>query len=260
MLTVKRYFPLDHQHKGAVLGNGYTGEMIWGSGNILNISLGCANLWDHRGGMEWKKHQTFQAIRKHLEIGDLAKVNKLFASENIGAVRRPSLIPGGRLVIILPPNTELLYFKQFIEHGETCIIYNHNGNEKNLKFHADMTMDSALACTGLTDDMKLQLIPARQLCRENANYPERDRDEMEQRGFPEPEFFTCADGEAFFQKMPADSSYAMLYRRVNKTLTIAFCRGIETDFESVAAESVRGVGNGGMGPPSYDGWWLFLQR
>ena len=179
MLKVKHYFPLNHVHKGAALGNGYTGEMIWGEGNILNITLGCANLWDHRGGMEWKEHQTFQAIRKRLEAGDLAKVNELFAAEKVGDVKCPSLIPVGRLVITLPENAELLYFEQIIERGETCIVYDLNGEEKSLKFHADMTMKAAVSGTGLTENMKLQLFPARQLCRENANCPGNNKDEME---------------------------------------------------------------------------------
>lgn len=236
MLKVKHYFPLNHVHKGAALGNGYTGEMIWGEGNILNITLGCANLWDHRGGMEWKEHQTFQAIRKRLEAGDLAKVNELFAAEKVGDVKCPSLIPVGRLVITLPENAELLYFEQIIERGETCIVYDLNGEEKSLKFHADMTMKAAVSGTGLTENMKLQLFPARQLCRENANCPGNNKDEMEQRGFSEPECFTFDNGEAFFQKMPADSSYAMFYRRDKEALTIAFCRALESGFESAINE------------------------
>lgn len=42
MLTVKRDFQLDSIQSGAMLGNGKTGVTIWGCGNQLNISLGCA--------------------------------------------------------------------------------------------------------------------------------------------------------------------------------------------------------------------------
>ena len=232
MLTEKRYFPLNHQQKGALLGNGYTGEMIWGEGNILHLSLGCAGLWDHRGGMEWQEHQTFQAIRTYLEAGDLKNVEKLFDYQKVGNVKSPSLIPVGRVTITFPENAELLSYEQFIERGETCIVYDLNGEEKVLTFHADMSMNAAVSGTGLTDDMKLQLIPSRQLCREYARSQQNFADEMEQRGFAEPECFTFSNGEAFIQKMPVDSSFTMYYRKEKDSFTVGFRRDLESGLET----------------------------
>ncbi|MBO5793191.1 MAG: hypothetical protein J6S54_12070, partial [Lentisphaeria bacterium] len=59
---VKRNFPLPRIQTGAVLGNSYLGVMVWGGGSTLNISLGCAALWDHRGGMEWTEKQNLKDI------------------------------------------------------------------------------------------------------------------------------------------------------------------------------------------------------
>ena len=236
MLKIKRYFPLDQIHKGAVLGNGYTGEMLWGEQNILNITLGCANLWDHRGGMEWEETQSFQTIRECLESGDLEKVKQLFAAKPVGAAKCPSLIPAGRLVITLPEHAELLYFEQELEHGCTKVFYDLNGEEKVLEFHADMTMKEAISGTGLDASMKLALIPARTLCREKpANDWNRD-DEMEKRGFPEPEQFVFNNGEAFVQQMVVDPSYAMIYRRDEQSFTLGFRRNLNTVSETDTAE------------------------
>ena len=115
MLTVKRNFPLPRIQTGALLGNGKTGEMIWGAGNILNFSLGCADLWDHRGGMEWTEKQNFKDIRSALEKRDADAIRKIFATQKTGTVNRPSLIPVGRLVIALPQEAELLRYEQMLQ-------------------------------------------------------------------------------------------------------------------------------------------------
>ncbi len=232
MLTVKRYFPLRHIHKGAELGNGYTGEMIWGEGNILNITLGCANLWDHRGGMEWEEHQSYQAIRERLKAGDLQKVNELFAAKPTDTAKCPSLIPAGRLVITLPGNAELLRYEQEIETGCTRIFYEFNNEERVLEFHADMTMKEAISGKGLDSSMKLKLHPAFELCDEMPQSEKAPQNGMVARGFQPPEKFTFGNGEAFFQAMPADPSYALLYRRDEDSFTLSFRRNTENHFES----------------------------
>ena len=145
MLTVKRDFPLDSIQSGAMLGNGKTGVTIWGAGNQLNITLGCADLWDHRGGMEWTQQQTFENVRAALESGNEARMKELFAPNQTGTISRPSLIPVGRLVITLPKSAVLLRYEQELEYGLTRIVYDvGNGWEKTLLFYPDMTMNGVL--------------------------------------------------------------------------------------------------------------------
>ena len=64
---ISHQFPLPHIHCGTTLGNGYLGLSAWGSGNMLNLSVGCSSLWDHRGGMMWTEKQNYPAIRAALE-------------------------------------------------------------------------------------------------------------------------------------------------------------------------------------------------
>ena len=226
MLTVKHYFPLDRVHKGAELGNGHTGEIIWGSGNTLNITVGCADLWDHRGGMPWLEKQNFKAIRTFLEAGRMDKVQELFKEQKTGEVRRPSLIPAGRLVITLSGNAELLRFEQTPELGCTKVFYEINGTEKALEFHADMTMKEAFSCSGLDDSMGVELIPSMTLCKNNPAEIPAISDSLSNRGFPDVQEYTFGNAGAFIQPMAADPSFAMLYNRTGNTLTLGFRRGI----------------------------------
>ena len=60
MNDLRRNFPLPEIQQGAMLGNGLVGATLWGRGIILNLTIGCASLWDHRGGMEWKPDREVQ--------------------------------------------------------------------------------------------------------------------------------------------------------------------------------------------------------
>ena len=55
-------FPLPRTHTGIPLGNATTGLLIWGEGRQLKITVGRADLWDHRGGMRWSPKQNLKAI------------------------------------------------------------------------------------------------------------------------------------------------------------------------------------------------------
>ena len=131
MTTLTCEYPLTTITSGAMLGNGITGELLWGEKNTLNITLGCGNLWDHRGGMAWSKEQNFPAIRAALEAGDKGEIKRIFAPDRSSGVGRPSLIPVGRLVITLPENAELFRYEQDLETGVVKVIYEQNDEEKN---------------------------------------------------------------------------------------------------------------------------------
>ena len=74
-----REFPLPEQQQGAMLGNGLLGAQLWGEGNLLNMSIGCASLWDHRGGLHWTPEQNFEFIKKSVAAGDLDTIKQVFA-------------------------------------------------------------------------------------------------------------------------------------------------------------------------------------
>ena len=227
MLVVKRNFPLDSIHSGAMLGNGRTGVTLWGSGNRLHVTVGCADLWDHRGGMEWTPQQNFQAVRVALEAGDRDRICQIFSSNRPGPVKRPSLIPAGRISITLPKDAMLLRYEQVLENGLTRIVYSLNGKEKKLLFHADMSMHDVLVCDGLTDDTALTLLPAWDLCKgDYARFELCEHNTLAERGFPAPLKMTFRKGAGFIQPMPADPSFALFYRRDRHGFSLGFRRGV----------------------------------
>ena len=71
-------FPLPRTHTGILQGNGTLGSMIWGEGRILCITIGRADLWDHRGGMPWTKEMSYKNIRRCLDGNDEKGLRKLF--------------------------------------------------------------------------------------------------------------------------------------------------------------------------------------
>lgn len=96
--TVTADFPLEHVHRGAAVGNGYLGLSIWGGGDTLFITPGCAALWDHQGGTQWTPDQNYKDICSLLEKKDGEALKRLFTRPEI----RPSLLPLCRIVLKVP--------------------------------------------------------------------------------------------------------------------------------------------------------------
>ena len=251
MLTVSKFFPLETIASGAMLGNGRTGVILWGAGNTLNLSIGCADLWDHRGGMSWSNAHNFADICKALKSGDPEAVRRIFAAQKVGGFSRPSLIPVGRVVITLPPGAELTRHEQILSIGETRIHYLLDGEDRYLTFHADMGMNEVVAGNGFTDDIAVSLMPAWKLFdgTDQRLGGFRESSSLEERGFSPPVCAAFSDGEAFVQPMPADPSYAVLCRRRDAETVVSFYRDVrdvaelagvrQADFASVSANSVR---------------------
>ena len=220
-----REFPLPEQQQGAMLGNGQLGAQLWGEGNLLNMSIGCASLWDHRGGLHWTPEQNFEFIKKSVAAGDLDTIKQVFASKTVaGVVTRPSLIPCGRVVIHLPENAELLRYEICLEDGLTQIVYQDGNTEKRISFCADMSTKHGFVCQGLTDEMTLELLPSYDLYKTDIlGRPES----FAGRGYEAP--FVLNDGAllAFCQKMPADPAYSLVLKRDGTDFVLDFFRGEE---------------------------------
>lgn len=92
-----------------LLGNGTQGLMVWGGGRQLNVTIGRAGFWDHRGGTEFSTKTTFADVKRMLQAGDEAGIKKAFAgpkTEDAG-FGHPQQLGGGRLEITLPEGWEL---------------------------------------------------------------------------------------------------------------------------------------------------------
>lgn len=221
-----REFPLPEQQQGAMLGNGLLGAHLWGEGNLLNMSIGCASLWDHRGGLPWTPEQNFEFIKKSVAAGDLESIKNVFASKTAdGVVTRPTLIPCGRVVIHLPQQAELLRYEILLEDGLTQIVYRDGNVEKRLCFCADMSTEHGFVCQGLSDEMTLELIASYDLYKTDlfgkpASFAER--------GYEPPVFLKENDRLAFCQKLPSDPAYSLVLKRDGMDFALDFFRGDET--------------------------------
>ncbi len=213
-----------------MLGNGVTGETIWGSGNILNITVGCANLWDHRGGMPWTPKQNYPDIRHAIETDDQDKITEIFAATQVGNICRPSLIPVGRLVITLPESAQLLRYEQLLDEGKTLIWYSCDGKEDCLQFYADMSMQDAIAGAALPTDATLELIPSWRLCTNNyKRFQCSMEDSLQERDFQPPTECAAANRAFFVQEMPADENFALICQRNDGAFTLSLQRNITAD-------------------------------
>ena len=61
--TVEWEFPLTNScHAGIAFADGVTGVLVWGGGDTINLTVGRADLWDHRGGYAWLPSQSYTNI------------------------------------------------------------------------------------------------------------------------------------------------------------------------------------------------------
>ena len=90
------------------LGNGLTGGLLWGEGNLMRLSLDRGDLWDERttGEPEWWKKYPWSSPRSGPEWG---KIWHQWNNNYNGPT--PTKLPGGRLEITFPKAKKLSSFE-----------------------------------------------------------------------------------------------------------------------------------------------------
>ena len=215
---ISHRFPLPHIHQGTTLGNGFLGISAWGSGNMLNLSVGCSSLWDHRGGMSWTAKQNYPAIRAALEAGDRARMKELFRTDTEsepGMPERPSLIPLGRIVVTLDGELERVELK--LEEGLLSVSFRDGGD--GLEVRISMKEKGVFAFRS-SRIQSIRAVPSYDLA-----------PVLKEISFAEP----VREENGFIQSMPADPSYALHFDRREDGVFCLFRRG-----EAVAAEPLPG--------------------
>ncbi len=228
MDIIKKNFPLPRIQCGAVLGNGKLGFLLWGEGNVLNCTIGCSDLWDHRGGMPMTERQNWSDICDALHRQDQEEINRIFATDVTGTVSRPSLIPVGRVRITLPEKLELAYYELQPQTGLTTIFcHDSEWNVQTIDFCCDMTCRYGLFAKSLPAGTTVELIPSwetfrgqdfklHKLCEHNS---------LEERGFEPPTKLRHGDCQAFIQPLPADPNYAVIITHHDDELAVMMLRG-----------------------------------
>ena len=100
-------FPLERScHEGLAFSDGVTGVLVWGGGDTVRLTVGRADLWDHRGGYPWTREQSYTNIVSAVRSGDKDRLLGLFKKETpAGEPRNPYMLPLGRVTAKLPGAT-----------------------------------------------------------------------------------------------------------------------------------------------------------
>ncbi len=105
--VVEWEFPrLDSCHEGLPFSDGRTGVLVWGGGDTINMTVGRADLWDHRGGYPWLATQSYTNIVELVRADRRQDLFSLFKKVTPpGEPRNPLMLPLGRVLVKVPGKT-----------------------------------------------------------------------------------------------------------------------------------------------------------
>ena len=222
-------FPLPRTHTGVPLGNGRTGLLVWGADNVLRLTIGRADLWDHRGGMPWTEAQYYAAIRSCLESNDEAGIARIFrpATESEpGQPARPSVLPLGRLELVLREGCALTEANLSMREGFVEVIYRLGSARKALQVGLHPQRD--FAWIGAAEDVEdVRVVTSWDIMGER----------LAALSFSEPEAFSTADGVAGWHwDLPEDPGVSVAWRKERSEILLVVDR-YDGTFDSAAAAS-----------------------
>ncbi len=220
-------FPIHRTHAGVLMGNGVQGLMIWGEGRQLNITIGRAGFWDHRGGNEFSARTTFAEVKKALQDKDEAGIKKIFELPKTGdqGLGRPQQIGGGRLELTLPEGWTLQRGKLNLEKALLSIVVTDAaGKEHSIQVNQSVNDEVAWVQWPVTlaGKVGVALVPSWKFTGE----------QLSKAGVTEPKMWTQT-GEAgikvtgFTQELPADDPLSIGYVHNSNGLIVASALGKE---------------------------------
>jgi len=199
-------FPLPRTHTGMLQGNGTIGAMIWGEANVLKITIGRADFWDHRGGKPWTEGMSYDNIRRLLEAGDEEGLRALFEEPALapGEPRRPSVLPLGRIEVVLPPRFHLDRGQLDLGTGDVVVhALTQDGAECPIRI--TLSMDRPILHVGFAEaatPSQVRSVPSWEYV----------GDYLESISFAEPLMFENEALCGWVQERPADPSLCLGYR------------------------------------------------
>ena len=208
-------FPLPRTHTGVLLGNGVQGLMVWGMDNKLNVTIGRAGFWDHRGGNKVLSNITYTQLKQFLQSGNEEAIKSAFGIPEIsqpGQPTRPHQIGGGRLEIEFSKDWELKRGILDLNNGILEITIRNAKDELRL-IRVRQSVFEELATVILPKDVANQvnilLVPSW----------EHVKGELEKVGIQPPDIWQeeLTEGNkinGFTQTLPEDSPLSIGYKRM----------------------------------------------
>jgi hypothetical protein len=240
-------FPLPRTHTGILQGNGTMGTLLWGGPEVLRLTIGRADFWDHRGGSQWTGDMSYHNVRRHLREGNEEALNDLFRSEasRPGEPDRPTVLPVGRIDLEWDAAIELERGELNLADG-TVTVRTGTGSEIRV-LHA---MDRHLVMVELPpelSDAQVRPVPAWEYVEE----------ELSEVGFEPPETVSTDGLDGWVQRCPVDPALCVGWARKGGVLAVATARGAgEEPQERVAAIVGRALEDGfGNARQRCADWW-----
>ncbi|TVR59001.1 MAG: hypothetical protein EA426_07770 [Spirochaetaceae bacterium] len=203
--TLTWNFPLRRTHAGVPVGNGRTGLLIWGENENLRLTIGRADLWDHRGGMAWTAKQNYRDIRACLENDDAAGIAAIFRPDTEGrpgVPARPSVLPLGRIDVKLKTGCRLKRAKLVMGKGLVAVEYDDGDAEKTIHVGLHPSADRAWI-RGTHDVAEINAVPSWQIMRDN----------LAALSFEEPSAISSDGVEGWSWSLPTDPGVFVAWHR-----------------------------------------------
>ncbi|MBN2641200.1 MAG: hypothetical protein JXR78_06085 [Victivallales bacterium] len=211
-------FPLPRTHTGIPLGNATTGLLIWGEGRQLKITVGRADLWDHRGGMRWSPKQNLKAIRQCLEAGDEEGIRAIFKTDTegiSGQPSRPSIMPVGRIDLLLSEDAVLNNASLRLDNAELEIRYTRSGTDYSIFIELSMAEQEFYIRLAQNENFQINTVPAYEYLHEY----------FQSAGIVPPEIIKEENKSGWIQALPVDPAFGIACRENAGLIHVVNTRG-----------------------------------
>lgn len=234
---LKWTFPRERSHEGLPFGNAVNGFLVWGGGSRLCVTVGRADLWDHRGGYPWTHEQSYVNIRAALESGDVKQLDSLFRRETpAGEPSNPYLLSLGHVAFDLGQGVRLDSAELDLNTGVASVYLVSDsgasaGPVQIALTRADGTLALAWPC-GLKPAG--HVVPAWE--------HEKIRSKLENVSFTAPVLYGDADAGGFAWELPADQAVSLAFATSGSITAVTADRGADAAAaRQAAARHVSGI-------------------
>lgn len=220
-------FPIGRPHAGVLLANGTQGLMVWGRDNQLNITIGRAGFWDHRGGNAFSARTTFGDVKKYLESNDEQALKKAFEVPKSGGsnLGHPQQLGGGRLEIQLPVGWKLQTGELILERGEIKITV----ADVSQKTHVLVLQQSVFQEVTW---IELPRVLENKVTTRLVAAWESVKSQLSMAGVRPPETWESQSTKGFTQTLPADEPLSIAHAMRPRTILISSSLGTKSQKES----------------------------
>lgn len=110
------------------LGNGTMGALVWGKGNVLNISLDRCDLWEEKLPKEFSEPDfSYENLQKLVQEKNQKEISRKYNKPYHQA--SPTKLPGTRLVVTFPEQLKITAFDFHLYNGSAFVSFQDAGGD-----------------------------------------------------------------------------------------------------------------------------------